>query len=189
MTAAVTGHRPEKIGGYNSKNPVAKAVRRWLREQYRLLIEEGYDKFWVGMAIGVDTYAAKILLKLREEYPHIQVCAAVPFMTQPTHWKSQNSQKLWRELLMRMDWIKDVRKDRLFNPEQLKEFLNGAQEPPHYIVASLMNKRNEFMVDESNLVLAVWDGSSGGTSNCVMYARSTGKPVRRFNPTEIAVND
>ena len=32
-----------------------------------------------------------------------------------------------------------------------------------------MQKRNEFMVDNSDLVVAVWNGTSGGTANCLAY--------------------
>ena len=40
-----------------------------------------------------------------------------------------------------------------------------------------MQKRNEWMVDNCNSVLALWDGSSGGTGNCVAYANKVGRPV------------
>jgi uncharacterized phage-like protein YoqJ len=34
-----------------------------------------------------------------------------------------------------------------------------------------MQKRNEMMVDDCNLLLTLWDGSDGGTANCLGYAR------------------
>ena len=33
------------------------------------------------------------------------------------------------------------------------------------------------MVDHSDLVLAYWDGSSGGTKNCIKYAIDSGVKV------------
>jgi hypothetical protein len=39
------------------------------------------------------------------------------------------------------------------------------------------------MVDNSDLLIAVWDGSSGGTSNCVSYATIKGKQIIRIDPT------
>jgi uncharacterized phage-like protein YoqJ len=50
-----------------------------------------------------------------------------------------------------------------------------------------MQKRNEAMVNESNLVIAVWDGTSGGTANCVKYAEKQGKEIIRINPLEAIV--
>ncbi len=42
-----------------------------------------------------------------------------------------------------------------------------------------MQKRNEYMVDKSNLVLAIWNGDkSGGTWNTIKYAMKKGKNIR-----------
>ena len=44
---------------------------------------------------------------------------------------------------------------------------------------SCYQRRNEYMVDKSDLVLAVWNGErAGGTWNTMAYAEKTGKPVR-----------
>lgn len=40
-----------------------------------------------------------------------------------------------------------------------------------------MQRRNEFMVDNADMVLAYHDGSEGGTKNCVDYAKSQGAVV------------
>jgi uncharacterized phage-like protein YoqJ len=40
-----------------------------------------------------------------------------------------------------------------------------------------MQVRNEWMVDRCDTVLALWDGSAGGTGNCIQYANKVGKPI------------
>lgn len=40
-----------------------------------------------------------------------------------------------------------------------------------------MQKRNVWMVDNSDQVLALWNGTSGGTGNCVAYANKKNKPI------------
>src|SRR5206468_2788838 len=40
-----------------------------------------------------------------------------------------------------------------------------------------MQQRNEVMVDNCNVVLALWSGQPGGTANCIEYAESAGIPV------------
>jgi uncharacterized phage-like protein YoqJ len=41
-------------------------------------------------------------------------------------------------------------------------------------------RRNEFMVDAADVLAAFFDGSPGGTANCVLYASKVGKKVVRF---------
>jgi uncharacterized phage-like protein YoqJ len=43
-----------------------------------------------------------------------------------------------------------------------------------------MQKRNEAMVDDSSLVLALWNGSSGGTANCLKYAEKKNRAIRNL---------
>ncbi len=45
-----------------------------------------------------------------------------------------------------------------------------------------LRKRNRYMVDHAEIVLAVWNGSPSGTSQTVWYARETGKPVWIIRP-------
>lgn len=43
--------------------------------------------------------------------------------------------------------------------------------------ARSMQRRNEWMVDRADRVLALHDGSWGGTFNCIQYAQKRGVPV------------
>ena len=38
------------------------------------------------------------------------------------------------------------------------------------------------MVDNSDVLIACWNGTSGGTANCVKYAEKTGNKIYRINP-------
>ena len=49
---------------------------------------------------------------------------------------------------------------------------------------SCMQERNVFMVNNSAIVLAVWDGTNGGTANAVKYAKKSGVPIIRINPLD-----
>ena len=47
----------------------------------------------------------------------------------------------------------------------------------------LMQIRNEYMVDLSDKIIAVWDGSyKSGTVNCIKYAEAQNKKVIIINP-------
>ena len=47
-----------------------------------------------------------------------------------------------------------------------------------------IQKRNEWMVDNSDAVITVWNGSLGGTTNTVNYARNLGESILVIGPVE-----
>ena len=46
----------------------------------------------------------------------------------------------------------------------------------------LMQTRNQYIVNISDQMLAIWDGSRGGTANCVDYAQKMQKPITVVQP-------
>ena len=49
-----------------------------------------------------------------------------------------------------------------------------------------MQKRNQYMVDNSDILIAVWDKRiKGGTAKTFEYAQKTNKPVIIINPIEL----
>lgn len=160
LIVAFTGHRPDKLGGYKS-NPLQSWVRRQIRIHLEALAPSGAIS---GMALGVDQWAAEELLLLG-----VPFVAAVPFVGQEARWPSE-SQERYRDLLARAFRVVHV-------------------SPPPY-AAWKMQVRNQWMVNHCAKLIAVWDGSSGGTSNCVSYAeRKIGREnIIRINPQEFALS-
>jgi len=55
LTAAFTGHRPDKLGGWSGNSPVAETVRRALPDIVRRTLRKYPGaSFLSGMAPGVD---------------------------------------------------------------------------------------------------------------------------------------
>jgi hypothetical protein len=43
--------------------------------------------------------------------------------------------------------------------------------------SGLLQRRNQWLVDHAVMLLGVWNGSSGGTANCISYARGRSKTI------------
>lgn len=71
---------------------------------------------------------------------------------------------------------KDLYNDILSKADTVKLVSDEAYKP------YLMQKRNEYMVDLADKVIAVWDGSKSGTANCVRYAKKCGKDIIKIQP-------
>ena len=50
-----------------------------------------------------------------------------------------------------------------------------------------MKKRNQYMVDCAEIVLAVWNGEPSGTGQAVWYAKEKGKLVWRIDPATLVM--
>lgn len=161
MIVAATGHRPDKLGtsshsGYLVDNP----LRMWLRECVREHLQQLRPLYTIiGMALGFDQDFAEVSVELG-----IPFIAAIPFPGQELAWRRSNSDavKRYRELLAKAYEVVVV------------------SEGPY--AAYKMQIRNEWMVDHCNIVIAAFDGSPGGTANCVNYANRVRRTVMLLNP-------
>lgn len=185
MRVSFTGHRPNKLGtGYSITNERVQAYRDMLRNTLHGLIQhEGVRTFITGGAIGIDQIAFWTCEGLANEYgrEHFQNILAVPFAKQHTAWKNDELVGWYHKMKERADYVEYVDELGL----QDRRYYSGSS--PYGLgeySALKMQLRNQYMVDHSDIVVAVWDGSSGGTANCVKYAESVGKRIIRLNPLQ-----
>lgn len=159
-----TGHRPNKLFGYDLNNEGNIAICKKLYELCeRAIVNAGVETFITGMALGIDQWAALVVFELKKKYPHIKLIAAVPCRSQPSVW-SKAQQEMYADILRKCDKVVVLSEE--YTP-------------------SCMQKRNEWMVDHSDFVLAVWDGTKSGTGNCVAYAKMKGKTIVAFHPEKL----
>ena len=77
----ITGHRPNRFQ-FPENDPRCDQIKSAIRgEIIRLYEQEGIRGVWVGGAAGVDTWAAEIVLELREQeqYRDLELHVAIPF--------------------------------------------------------------------------------------------------------------
>ncbi len=155
MIVAGTGHRPDKLGGYDHYNP----IRSWIREEIKVAFEFlKPTRVISGMALGFDQDLATVCIEMA-----IPFTAAIPFVGQEDAWPA-HSRKYFDWLLERADEAVIV------SPGEYSAFK--------------MQVRNEWMVNRCDWLVACWDGSNGGTGNCVDYAIKVGRKMWMIDPTE-----
>ena len=150
---AFTGHRPNKLSGYGPSD-LQNWVRFHLKQELQKLNPEGCIS---GMALGVDQWAAEICNDL-----HIPWVAAIPFRNQESQWPYA-SQETYRKILA-------------------TAYASCIVSPGPYAGWKLQ-RRNEWMVDRADVVLAVFNGSQGGTHNCLQYAGRMLKKIVIIDPS------
>jgi uncharacterized phage-like protein YoqJ len=169
VIVSFTGHRPDKLGGYNENNSIANGVKgALLKEILKLIQREGAKEFISGGALGVDTWAAEAVLEAKKTYPQTLLTIAKPFPSQDGKWLDESKVR-FKKFCDAADRVVNVSGD------------------PYS--ADKMQIRNEWMVNHSDVVVAIWDGSSGGTGNCVKYAKRQGKRLIVINPKDTLVSE
>ena len=131
------------------------ALKRRISDAVEAVYNAGARHFICGMAKGCDTYFAEAVLALRDEYPDITLEAAIPCETQSGSWSREDRERYYY-ILHQCDRQTVISRD--YTPE-------------------CMLRRNRYMVDAAQLLIAVFDGKPGGTMQTVHYAKSMGKEV------------
>ena len=138
-----TGHRPEKL------NSTEEEIKKALLVEVNNAIHDEYITFISGMARGVDIWAAELVLELRNSGAPIHLICAMPFNDFEQRWPVAWQQR-YKTILQSADLVRFIAKE-------------------YHI--STYQRRNEWMIDHSNRVIAVYNGSSGGTRNALEYAQ------------------
>jgi len=139
-----TGHRPEKL------NMSEFEVKKLLEKAIDDAINDGFTTFISGGARGVDLYAAEIVIEKRKNNPDIKLIMAIPHPDFEKRW-NPDDRLLYDYAIKNADLVK------LINDHYFK---------------GCYQIRNIWMVDRSSRVIAVYNGTAGGTRNTVDYAHS-----------------
>ncbi|MCR5635707.1 MAG: DUF1273 domain-containing protein [Clostridiales bacterium] len=147
-TACFTGHRklpPKEI----------PAIKKRLKNVLIDCIENGYQYFGAGGALGFDTLAATTVLELKSEYPHIRLILVLPCHNQAVSWSDSDNEK-YERIKLKADKV-------VYTAER---YYTGC-----------MQRRNRYLVDNSSLCICCLTEQKGGTAYTVEYAKKKGLEI------------
>jgi uncharacterized phage-like protein YoqJ len=148
LSCAIIGHNPQRFKfKYNEQAPLCRAVKAAITEQVKKLYSQGVKLFYMGCGIGVDTWAAEIVIELKHQadFSDTELFCAIPF---PDH----------------SDRFTDGQKKRYQNI--LAECTHKEAVSRHY--SPVAYKRLYYMIDKSQYLLAVYDQDRSGNERSVL---------------------
>lgn len=163
QVCAITGHRPSRFPFKNDESDIiCQMLKIKIENNLRDLYQKGIRTFWIGGALGVDMWSSEILIELKKEeaYSDIKIMIAIPFEGYSKMWKKQYSERL-NNILDNAD----------------KVVVIGTKKEPKQ---ELYKKRNEYIVDKADCLLAVFDRRRivrSGTHMTIMFALRKGIPI------------
>ncbi len=122
------------------------------------LYDEGYRVFMSGMAMGFDMAAAEAVLALRERREGVRLVAVVPFDGQELRFPKQER----------------LRYERLLADADERVVLSSSFHRGCYQL------RNLYMVDRASLLIAWYNGASGGTEHTYLAAQHRGLRIENL---------
>lgn len=159
-TVSFTGYRLDKLLTLSDDINFIQQINDALISSITQLIEQGYITFLTGMSDGFDLMAAQSVLKLKTSYPQIQLIAAIPFVNQEVKYSPQDK-KLYKEVLSLVD--------------------NSVTFADHFSKGAYF-LRNNFLVDNSSVLVTYFTGLKGGTKYTYDRASKTGLRIINLAP-------
>jgi uncharacterized phage-like protein YoqJ len=173
-SCAITGHRPTRFKfKYKENNNGCKRLKKRLHDQIVLLYDQGVRRFYVGGALGVDMWAGEIVLRLKEqpEYSDIELIEVLPFEGHDAKWDDRSKK--------RMSFLRQ---------HSTEVAVIGSADDPGPIN---YRRRNEYMVNRADCLLAVYDNDRSirsGTGMTVHYAQKKKLPIICIHPDSAVVS-
>lgn len=152
VIASGTGHRPDKLYyGYEGLDKDLIVLAELISS---LLTFYKVKEVKSGMAQGFDT-----ALALAAIHAKVYLTAIVPFPGYESRW-SKDARDLFQKLLGHADNVK---------------YSYSARPKSKGEAVGMLHGRNRELVHDTNLLFCLWNGSDGGTQNCIEYAKRYNK--------------
>lgn len=141
-----TGHRPETLYAEGLNEQEAKMI---ISNAVNDAIQSGFRLFICGGCRGGDFLFGEVVAEIKKKRSDIFLECAVPCLQQSAKWNSADRERY----------------DNLLSSADRVTVLSS-----HYYNGCMQN-RNRYMVDNSAMLIAMFNGSSGGTAFTVKYAQ------------------
>jgi len=168
VICAFTGHRPNSFPWkYNETARDCVLLKEVLAGQIAALADRGVTDWLSGMALGVDVWAAEMVLSLKKKNPDLHLHCILPCEGQEVKWPVAEQER-YHSILRQTDEVIYV--SRAYHRDCMLE-------------------RNRYMVDRASMLLAVYNGTyRSGTGMTVRYAKEQSMEVIIIDPISRAVS-
>ena len=163
ISCSFKGHRPSRFAfGFDEESEGCIALKAVLHAQIEDMCTRGVTTFFSGMALGVDLWAAEMVLELKSRGRSLRLVCVLPFENQADRWSVSHRERYF-DVLSRADEVIYV---------------------SCRFTTDCILRRNRYLVEHSDYLIAVYDGSEkGGTAYTVDYARRKGRSIVVIDPT------
>lgn len=139
----ITGYKAHELGIFNDKHPGITIIKQALQARLVSFIEDGLEWVILSGQLGVETWAAEVVIDLQMEYPELKYAVITPFLDQEKNWNEAKQEK-YEMILAQADFVTSLTKRPYEAPWQFIE-------------------KNKFFLKNSDGILIVYDEENEGS--------------------------
>ncbi|WP_088105388.1 DUF1273 domain-containing protein [Halalkalibacter urbisdiaboli] len=142
-TIAITGYKGHELGIFDQKHQGIYYIKKAIEQRIIPLIEEGLEWVIISGQLGVELWAAEVVLSLKKQYPNIKLAVLTPFLGQEERWQDA-TKEYYTRILNEADYVDSITKRPYDNPSQLR-------------------LKNEFIISKVDGLLILFDEDKPGS--------------------------
>ncbi|WP_368504400.1 DUF1273 domain-containing protein [Alkalihalophilus sp. As8PL] len=140
---AISGYKAHELGIFDQKHQGIAYIKKAIEQKLRTFIDEGLQWVIISGQLGVELWAAEIVLSLKEEFPQLKLSVLTPFLKQEERWKEETQQH-YNSIINQADFVDSITKRPYDSPAQLR-------------------LKNEFIIEKSDGLLLLVDEEKPGS--------------------------
>lgn len=156
-----SGYRPEKFSFSLTVGSAGRALlERALDREITAAADDGITDFYCGCAKGFDILAGEAVIRMKAIRPGIRLICVMPYESMVKDWEPE-----WRARLF------DITSECDEKITLSSSYHRG-----------VFHQRNKYLIEHSEMLIAFYDGKSGGTESTLALAEKKG--IRTVNIAE-----
>ena len=116
----VTGYKQHELGIFDDKHPGIRFIKKALEKRLVSFLEEGLEWVIVSGQLGIEMWAAEVVLDLKKEYTELKYAVITPFLEQEKNWNELKQEK-YRMIVAKADFHTSLTKRPYEAPWQFIE--------------------------------------------------------------------
>jgi len=165
----ITGYKPHELGIFDDKHEGVRFIKKALENRLRTLIDEGLEWVILSGQLGVETWAAEVVIDLQEEFPQLHFAILTPFEDQEKNWNEAKQEK-YEFLLSQADFHRSL--------------TNKPYEAPWQFV-----EKNKFFLRNSDGILLIYDEETEGSPKFIKQEAERCADKNEYNILIITADD
>ena len=92
-TIYVTGYKSFELNIFKDDAPEVSYLKKFISHKLTQLIDEGLEWVLIQGQLGIELWAAEVVISLKEDYPDLKLGIITPFYGHTDKWNELNQNK------------------------------------------------------------------------------------------------